>query len=71
MIDAGMVAPAEAITVPLGAWLEASPEDLKRLQNLPLYANQQVSVQEELMSGDVKVRVRYRVPCITTLKERA
>lgn len=73
VIDAGIVptVPEEEFRISLDDWMTATPEDLRWLHDVPLYANQEASVSEELFSGDVKVRIRYHTPCITTLKEAA
>lgn len=68
-MDAGMIAPAETIRIPLDEWLSASTEELDSLRDLPLHTNQQYLVERELMTGDTLIRVRYGVPCITTLEK--
>ena len=70
-IDAGIVPTVlqEEIRIPREAWMEASREELESLNGLPLYANQEVSLQESIFTGDMRVLFRYRTPCITTLKE--
>jgi len=70
LLDAGIVptVPEETIRIPLEERLEASREDLDTLNNLPLYANQEVYLLEDLFSRDLKVVISYRTPCITTLR---
>lgn len=71
MLDAGIVptVPQEEFLISRDDWMTASSEDLHWMHDAPLYANQEVNVSEEMFSGDVMVRIRYRTPCITTLKE--
>ncbi|QIG58143.1 hypothetical protein SEA_ZEPP_55 [Microbacterium phage Zepp] len=73
VIDAGIVptVPQEEFIITREDWVNATLEELRWLHDVPLYANQEASVSEEMFSGDVKVRIRYRTPCITTLKEAA
>lgn len=69
-IDAGIVptVPEETIRIPVEERLEASREDLDTLNSLPLYANQEVHLEENITTGDLRVVIRYLTPCITTLR---
>ncbi|QKY80349.1 hypothetical protein SEA_MERCEDES_49 [Microbacterium phage Mercedes] len=71
-IDAGIVPeqPIEEFVITRDSWLDATSEELSWLHDVPLYANQEASVSPQF-NGDVKVRIRYSTPCITTLKEAA
>lgn len=70
LVDAGLVAPQQEIRISEEDWVSASTEEIASLSDLPLYANQQYRVEQDLMTGDTLVHVRYRTPCITTLKEQ-
>lgn len=72
VIDAGIVPTVqqEEFRISPEEWLEATSEELGMLHDVPLYANQQVSVSRAMFSGDSLVRIRYSTPCITTLKEK-
>lgn len=71
VIDAGIVPeqPVEEFRIGYDEWLEAPSEELGWLHNVPLYSNQEVYVSEDIFTRDVRVRIRYRTPCITSLKE--
>ncbi|UVG33835.1 hypothetical protein SEA_SCHIMMELS22_50 [Microbacterium phage Schimmels22] len=69
MIDAGIVPEqvVEEFIILREEWLDATPEEVNSLRNLRTYTNQEYSMQEELISGRVRVRLRYSTPCITDL----
>jgi hypothetical protein len=66
-LDAGMVADDVCVRVSRAEWAELAPIQLGSLRAVPLYANQTVQVREDMLSGGIKVDIRYAVPCITTM----
>ncbi|QZD98640.1 hypothetical protein SEA_JEMERALD_52 [Microbacterium phage Jemerald] len=71
MIDAGIVPeqPLEEYIITREQWLAATRDEIEELRNLQLYTNQEYQWLEEVVSGNVKVRLRYSTPCITSLRE--
>jgi hypothetical protein len=70
-VDAGL-APVEArgeVILTDHAIGTATPEQLDMLRTLELYANQQMLMEETLLSRDIHIKWRFQVPSITTLKE--
>jgi len=69
LIDAGIVPEqlVEEFVISREQWLEATAEEMEELRSLQTYSNQEYSMQEELMSGAVRVWLRYSVPRITDL----
>lgn len=58
----------EEYRVTKAQWLEATAEDLKALTvNLHLYPNQSYSMETEPYTGDVILRIKHKIPSITTL----
>ncbi|QWS69720.1 hypothetical protein SEA_WILLIAMSTRONG_53 [Microbacterium phage WilliamStrong] len=73
VIDAGVVptVPEEEFIITLDDWMNASSEDIAWLHDVPLHTNQEARLSEQMFSGDVKVRIRYKTPCITSLGRAA
>lgn len=71
LIDAGIVPeqPEEEFTFLKWQWLDASREEIESLRNLRTYTNQEYFMLEGIFSDEVKVRIRYSTPCITSLRE--
>ncbi|QCW22322.1 hypothetical protein SEA_CHEPLI_54 [Microbacterium phage Chepli] len=72
-IDAGIVPTVsmEEFRITREDWMSATAEELTWLHDVPLYANQEARVSEEMFSGDVRVLIRYSVPCITSMGRAA
>lgn len=68
LIDAGIVADDTTIRISRAEWMDLAPIQIGSLSAVLLYANQKVSVSEDLLSEDIKVRIKYSVPVITTLE---
>lgn len=66
-IDAGIVAEDTVVRITRAEWLGLTSDMLGQLRAVPTYANQTVQTSRDMLTGDVKVRVSYTVPVITTL----